>query len=75
MDLNVRAFRTVQAALDEPAPVNKRKQAARKGGLVGGKSRANTLTPDRKREIALAANAARWGHNTPANSSQGKERQ
>jgi len=63
MDLNVRAFRTVQAALsenkDSPTATAK-KAAARKGGLVGGPSRAKSITAERRREIARAASEARW---------------
>jgi len=32
----------------------------RKGGLKGGKARAANLTPERRREIAKKAAAARW---------------
>lgn len=32
----------------------------RLGGLKGGVARAQALTPERRREIALAANAKRW---------------
>lgn len=60
MDLNVRAFRTVQAALAEPAASDKRKEAARKGGLRGGPSRAQSISPKRRKEIAVRASAARW---------------
>jgi len=60
MDLNVRAFRTVQAALAEPVPVDKRKEAARKGGLSGGPSRAKTTSAKRRTEIAQKASRARW---------------
>jgi hypothetical protein len=75
MDLNVRAFRTVQAALEEvPQDTKRKKEASRRGGLAGGKSRAKTLTSDRKKEIARAANAARWRTKTPATVSQGEER-
>lgn len=31
-----------------------------KGGKVGGKARAETLTPDQRSKIARAAAAARW---------------
>lgn len=34
---------------------------AGKGGLQGGRARAEKLTPERRREIAKAAAAARWG--------------
>lgn len=33
----------------------------RQGGLLGGPARAAALTPERRREIALKAAAARWG--------------
>lgn len=61
MDLNVRAFRTVQAALAETAPQSKRKVASRKGGLAGGRARAKSVSPARRKEIAKAASLARWG--------------
>jgi hypothetical protein len=61
MDLNVRAFRTVQAALAEPAEPDKRKAASRKGGLHGGLSRARSISAKRRKEIAMQANAVRWG--------------
>jgi hypothetical protein len=32
----------------------------RKGGLKGGTARANSLTPERRAEIAKAAAAKRW---------------
>ncbi len=33
---------------------------ARRGGLKGGKARAEKLTPERRREIAKKGAAARW---------------
>jgi hypothetical protein len=60
MDLNVRALRTVQAALSEPVAPDKRKQSSRKGGLVGGPSRAKAISPARRVEIAKKASATRW---------------
>ena len=60
MDLNVRAFRTVQAALAEPVVPDKRKESARKGGLLGGPSRARSISATRRKEIAKLASAARW---------------
>jgi len=63
MDLNVRAFRVVQAATSEPKETtvkDAKKAAARKGGLIGGPSRAKSISSARRREIALAANRARW---------------
>ena len=38
-----------------------RKAAGRKGGLKGGKARAESLSPERRSEIAKKAAAARWG--------------
>ena len=62
MDLNVRAFRIVQEALGEsPSPEKQAKKAAsRKGGLLGGPSRARSISAERRAEIAKRANAARW---------------
>lgn len=65
MDLNVRAFRTVQAALAEPVEPDKRKVAARKGGLLGGPSRARSVSAKRRIEIAAQASAVRWKKSTP----------
>lgn len=61
MDLNVRAFRTVQAVFeDHPTKENAKKVAARKGGLIGGPSRARSISAARRREIARAASNVRW---------------
>jgi len=35
------------------------------GGKIGGKIRAANLTPERRREIAQKAIAARWAKKTP----------
>lgn len=65
MDLNVRAFRTVHEALKrvsaspEEKPDEKR-AAARRGGLIGGPSRAKAISAARRVEIAKKASAARW---------------
>ena len=37
------------------------KEYARKGGLKGGKARAEKLTPERRVEIARKAAEKRWG--------------
>jgi hypothetical protein len=64
MDLNVRAFRTVQEALSEKSDeVVAKKAASRKGGLLGGPSRARAISAERRLEIAKKANAARWRRN------------
>ena len=61
MDLNVRAFRTVQEALREhPTEENARKTASRKGGLAGGRARAASISAERRREIAKKASTTRW---------------
>jgi hypothetical protein len=60
MDLNVRAFRVVQAALSEPTAPDKRKESSRKGGLLGGPSRAKSISAKRRTEIAQKASRARW---------------
>ena len=61
MDLNVRAFRTVQEALNEhPTEQDTKKAASRRGGLVGGPARAASISAERRIEIAKKANAARW---------------
>lgn len=64
MDLNVRAFRTVQAALAEPTEPDKRKEASRRGGLLGGRARASSVSAKRRKEIAKQASAARWKKST-----------
>ena len=63
MDLNIRAFRVVQAATTapkKPTEMNSKKLAARKGGLIGGPSRARSISAERRREIAQKASKARW---------------
>ena len=51
---------------EAPAPVDDGKDPAavalgRKGGLKGGKARADSLTAKRRAEIAKKAAKARWG--------------
>lgn len=65
MDLNVRAFRTVQAAVSEPTEPDKRRESARKGGVLGGRSRALALSAQRRTEIAKRASLARWKRRSP----------
>ena len=63
MDVNVRAVRVVQAALAEPkesTTVDAKRAAARKGGLIGGPSRAASISAKRRSEIARKASKARW---------------
>ena len=44
----------------EAMPVN---EFARAGGLKGGKARAESLSPERRREIAAKAARVRWSKN------------
>jgi hypothetical protein len=61
MDMNVRAFRVAQEAINGQSPVQSaKKAAARKGGLAGGPSRARAISAARRLEIAQKANKARW---------------
>jgi hypothetical protein len=76
-DLNQLAAAIVNEATDEDAPEpdgdGKDPHAValgRKGGLKGGPARANALTPERRREIAQKAIAARWAK-TKAESESG----
>ena len=59
-----------QSAPEKPVAV----EYARKGGLKGGKARAERLTPEQRRAIAKKASAARWGTETVAARAK-KERQ
>lgn len=46
---------------DETEPeMSVKQRAGRKGGLKGGKARADALTPEQRREIAHVAATARW---------------
>lgn len=63
MDVNVRAFRVVQTAIaehKEHTEIDAKKVAARKGGIIGGPSRARSMSAARRREIAQTASNARW---------------
>ena len=60
-DLNQMAYRIVRHATQEPEEPTPAQVSGRKGGLKGGKSRAEKLTPERRSEIARKAAKARWG--------------
>lgn len=71
LDLNTLAKSIVDRATGEkpkPSPEREKDPAAvalgRKGGLKGGKARAESLTPERRAEIARKAAATRWGRNS-----------
>jgi hypothetical protein len=67
-DFNQNAFRIVQEATggdNTPKPEDEAKNPAavalgRLGGKVGGKARAEKLTPEQRKEIAKIAASARW---------------
>ena len=65
-DFAVNAFRIVQEATGETVPEEKpvkefdAKALGRKGGLKGGKARAEKLTPKQRSAIARKAAQARW---------------
>lgn len=65
-DINVLASQIVQEATGEelvPREDGKNPAAValgRLGGLKGGKARASSLTPERRKEIAQRAAKARW---------------
>jgi hypothetical protein len=71
-DLNQWAKRMVDIATGnssdrEPTPEEQGKDPAavslgRRGGLKGGKARAESMTPERRAEIARQAAAKRWNH-------------
>jgi hypothetical protein len=60
MDLNVRAFRVVQAAFVEQTWSDPHTESSRKGGLRGGPARAKSISAERRSAIARMASKARW---------------
>jgi hypothetical protein len=63
-DINETAFFVLEQITDEDRKQVKSEAAVtlgRAGGLKGGKARANSLTPERRKEIAQKAAAKRWG--------------
>jgi hypothetical protein len=46
--------------LPKPEPKMSKKYAGRLGGLKGGQARAESLTPEQRKEIAKKAAEARW---------------
>ena len=63
------AFGVVQEAIGESAPKKPlagKKADSRKGGLRGGKSRMDSLTPEQRKELSKKAAEARWGKAAPA---------
>lgn len=71
-DVNEAAARIVALVTDDgvriPARGEKNPAAValgRLGGRKGGRARADTLSPERRQEIARKAAAARWDHKLP----------
>jgi hypothetical protein len=65
-DFSQIAFDVVQQATGDVLPPSARKIASKKGGLKGGKTRMDALTPEQRSELAKKAAAARWGIAAPA---------
>lgn len=68
LDLNTLAHRIVgEATTDSPPPAPERLKdpaavaLGRRGGLKGGRARADKLSQEQRTEIAKKAAAARWG--------------
>lgn len=65
-DTSTLAFDIVQQATGQKSPAKEKDPAAvalgRKGGLKGGKARAEVLTPERRKEIASEAAHKRWAN-------------
>jgi hypothetical protein len=69
-DINQRAFEIVKLSTEEPTTKEQSKKRSiiseylaeigRKGGLKGGKARAEKLSAKRREEIAQEAAKARW---------------
>lgn len=59
-DVNQLAADILRAATEEPAKNPAAVALGRRGGLKGGKARAEALTPAKRSQIAKKAAAARW---------------
>lgn len=59
-DLNQIAHRIVRESTEPKAPESKAQSSGRKGGLKGGKARAEKLSPEKRSEIARKAALTRW---------------
>jgi hypothetical protein len=70
-DFNERAFQSVAILTGTASPPPEEepedpiraaaRELGRRGGLKGGKARAESLSSEKRREIAKKAAAARWG--------------
>jgi hypothetical protein len=59
-DLNQIAHRIVRESTEPKPPETPAQASGRKGGLKGGKARAQRLTAEKRSEIARKAADARW---------------
>jgi len=59
-DLNQLAARLVQKATEPQPEESAAERSGRKGGLRGGRARADKLSAERRSEIARKAAQARW---------------
>ena len=75
-DVNQLAHELVRLSTEEPEPVSKSDisrvmaELGRRGGRKGGKMRLETLSEDRRREIAVKAARARWKKHQQENAKQ-----
>ena len=53
-------FQQASGEVAPAAPPTKAQETGRKGGLTGGKARADKLSPEQRAEIARKAAEARW---------------
>ncbi len=53
--------RIATGEVDDTAPDDGKDKAAQEMGRKGGKARADSMTPERRAEIARKAAAKRWG--------------
>ena len=60
----VRVMQIATGEAEEEFDDDGKDPAAKALGAKGGKARAQTLTPERRREIAKKAAAKRWGNNS-----------
>jgi hypothetical protein len=65
-DLNQLAARLVKQATEPQPKESPAQRSGRKGGLKGGKARAERLTPEERSEAAKKAAAARWARTPQA---------
>jgi hypothetical protein len=63
-DVNARAVMIAKIAtgeIEDAAPDDGKNKAAQELGRAGGKKRAESMTPERRAEIAKKAASKRWG--------------